>query len=721
METRPETTPDTTRVDADALDRSAPDEPEELVLAGAFPAASRDEWVALVDRVLQRAGRLDGSAPAGAGVDALTRSTPDGIPVAPLYTADDVAGLPDPGVPGRAPFVRGGRAVPHGSGGAGPDGSGADGGDIQGWDVRQRHADPDPVAAREAVLTDLANGATSIWLAVGGSDRGAATAVADLPAVLDGVHLDLAPVVLDAAGSADPDDALRAADAFLELGRGNAGLLGTLGLDPVGRRARTGDGPGPDSVVPVALRAAQEFPLVRAVVVDGLPVHVAGGSDAQELGYALACGVAYLRALAAAGLDVDTAAGLLELRLAATAEQFPTIAKLRAARRLWARVLEVSGAAPETAPVQHAVASPTMYTRRDPYGNLLRGTVAAFAAGVGGADAVTVAPFDAALGAPAAFSRRIARNTQSVLVMEAHLARVVDPAGGSWFVESLTDALARAGWAFLQEIEAAGGVVAALDSGLVADRVAVVRAGRERAAATRRAPVTGVSEFPDLHEKPVPRTGPDLVTSMGFGPESGFSGGLPVYRPAGPVEDLRDRSDRVLAATGSRPCAFLATLGSLAAHGARAGFARSLLHAGGIETVDAGPTGTADEVVAAFAGAGTPVAVLCGTDALYAERAAATVAALRAAGARHVLLAGTADVDGLDGHLRAGGDALAALAAVWAALDPARSDRSGHDASTPHCDRSGPDAAPHSVRGGRPVPDQERGGRPAPDQTEVVR
>ena len=205
---------------------------------------------------------------------------------------------------------------------------------------------------------------------------------------------------------------------------------------------------------------------------------------------------------------------------------------------------------------------------------------------------------------------------------------------------SLTDSLARAGWEFFQELEAAGGVVAALDAGLVADRVAGVRAASERAAATRRAPVTGVSEFPDLEEKPVPRSGPDLLATMGYG----NGGRLPVYRPAGPFEDLRDRSDADLAATGARPRAFLATLGPLAAHSTRAGFARALLQSGGIETVDAGPTETVDEVVAAFQDTHTPVAVLCSTDAIYAERAAATVAALRAAGARHVLLAGTAPV-----------------------------------------------------------------------------
>jgi methylmalonyl-CoA mutase len=470
-------------------------------------------------------------------------------------------------------------------------------------------------------------------------------------------------VVLDAA---DPATATAAAEAFLALAaeRGVApgALLGTLGLDPVGARARTGAGPGVDSVVALARRVARDHPLVRAVVVDALPVAGAGGSDAQELGYSLAAGVAYLRALTGAGLDVAAAAALLEFRYAATVEQFPTIAKLRAARRLWWRVLQASGAGePTRGQVQHAVTAPTAFTRRDPYVNLLRGTVAGFAAGVGGADAVTVAPFDLAIGADTPFSRRIARNTQALLVEESHLARVLDPAGGSWFVESLTDELARAAWAFFQELEAAGGVVAALDSGLLAERVAAVREQRESATATRRTPITGVSEFPDLAEKPVAREP--------RAPAPG--GGLPVHRPAQAFEDRRDRSDAVLAATGARPRVFLATLGPLAAYTVRAGFARNLLAAGGIEAVEAGPTGTVDEVVAGFTGAGTPVAVLCSTDALYAERAAETVAALRDAGAGLVLLAGSADVPGLDGHLKAGGDALAVIDTVYRAIDSA--------------------------------------------------
>jgi methylmalonyl-CoA mutase len=410
-------------------------------------------------------------------------------------------------------------------------------------------------------------------------------------------------------------------------------------------------------VVPTARRAAAEFPQVRTVVVDALPVHGAGASDAQELGFSLAAGVAYLRALTDGGLDLAAAAGQLEFRYAATAEQFPTIAKLRAARLLWARVTEACGAAlPQ---YQHAVGSPVMLTRRDAHGNLLRGTVAGFAAGVGGADAVTVAPFDAALGAPEAFSRRIARNTQSLLVQESHLARVIDPAGGSWLVESLTRELAAAAWAFFQEIEAAGGAVAALDAGLVAERVAAVRERREVAAARRTAPITGVSEFADLAEPALPRR--ELPPPIQQPP----GGGLPRFRPAQRYEAFRDRSDAVLAETGARPRAFLATLGPLAAYTVRAGFARNLLQAGGIEAPEAGPTESAAEVVAAFREAGTPVAVLCSTDALYAERAAETVAALRDAGAQQVLLAGSADVPGLDGRLAAGCDALAVIGSVY--------------------------------------------------------
>jgi methylmalonyl-CoA mutase len=622
------------------MSQAQPGVPQTKSPPAEFPTPTREEWLALVDRVARAAGRITEDAEPGAGEVALTGSDLDGIAVRPLYTAADAPDAAEIGVPGAAPFVRGSRAI-------GPVPAG--------WDVRQRHHDPDPASAAAGIAADLENGVTSIWLAVGDG----ATALADLDAVLAEVYLDLAPVVLD-AGPVAADAAETFLAAAAARGVPEAELLGTLGLDPIGLRAATGAGPGAASVVPLARRVAERYPRMRAVVVDALPVHAAGGSDAQELGYALSSGVAYLRELVGAGLGPATAARLLEFRYAATAEQFPTIAKLRAARRLWSRVTEACGG-PQPQ-FQHAVGSPTMLTRRDPYVNLLRGTIAGFAAGVGGAEAVTVPPFDAAIGVSEPFSRRIARNTQALLVDESHLARVLDPAGGSWYVEAHTAALARAAWAFFQQLEAAGGAVAALDSGLLGERIGAVRARREHGVATRRSPLTGVSEFPDLDERAVHRAAlPERTTQ----PERG---GLPYYCPAAPFEQWRDRSDALLAATGRRPRAFLATLGPPAAYTVRAEFARNLLAAGGIEAVAAGPTETPQEVATAFGEAGTPVAVLCSTEPIYAERAPDTVTALRAAGATQVLLAGRAEVPGLDGHLAAGADALAIIQSVYTAL-----------------------------------------------------
>jgi methylmalonyl-CoA mutase len=284
-----------------------------------------------------------------------------------------------------------------------------------------------------------------------------------------------------------------------------------------------------------------------------------------------------------------------------------------------------------------------MLTARDPWVNLLRTTLATFAAGVGGADAVTVLPFDHRLGRPDALAKRLARNTQILLIEEAHVARVVDPAGGSWYVERYTEDLAHAAWDWFTTLEQAGGLAAGLDSGLIADRLAATWAKRADNIAHRRDPITGVSEFPHLDEQ-LPRRLPAAVPP---------SGGLPRRRHAEAFERLRDRSDAHLAATGSRPAVYLATLGS---PGARLSFATNLFAAGGIAVV----TGE-------YAG-DTPVVCLCGSDKVYAERATDTAAALRAAGATRVLLAGRGDFAGVDDYAYTGGDAVALLTATLADL-----------------------------------------------------
>jgi len=621
--------------------------PGNLQLAAEFPAASEQQWQELVRGVLAKAGYSDEQL-ADAPARLLATTSYDGITIAPLYTAADRPAAAT-GLPGVSPFVRGARP---------------EGGVSAGWDVRARHAATVAAEVNKAVLADLENGVSSLWLVLGAD----ALPVDELPAALADVLLDLAPVTLDAGQDAQP-----AAGALLALhaerGIPDSAVIGNLGFDPIGLAARTGSSANSlaaelSTTAHLAARYADRYPLLRTVVVDAVPYHDAGGSDAEELGASIATGVAYLRALTDAGLSVEAAARQLEFRYAITADQFAGIAKLRAARRLWARVGEVVGIGKAAGQRQHAVSSAVMMTRRDPWMNMLRGTIACFAAGVGGADAVTVAPFDEAVGADIAFSRRIARNTQSVLLEESHLSGVIDPAGGSWYLESRTEQLAERAWAVFTDIERAGGIAADLVSGRLAERLAATWAARIANIASRVDPITGVSEFPNLAEEPLDRTPR---------PARGSAAGLPVRRYAAEFEELRDRSDAVLAETGSRPVVFLATVGPVAAHTARAGFAGNLLQAGGFDTPTAGATADVDAAVAAYRDSDAAVVCICGSDRSYAEQAQPLAAALKEAGARRVLLAGSKDTTyaqaGVDEFLYRGCDALLVLRGVWRVLE----------------------------------------------------
>ncbi len=581
------------------------------------------EWERAAAAVLRKARRLSDADPDDAVWSELARTTLDGIQISPMGSPALVADLPEP----VRPPARG-----------------------DGWDVRTLLLEPDARNANTAAVTDLENGATSLWLQVGETG----VAVEDLATVLHGVLLDVAPVVLDAAS-----DPLAAAHAFAEICRGTTPAPGTnLGVDPIGARVRgVLAHPGTDADTPVATQVGQAAELAaelgcRAVVVDGTAVHDLGASDVQELGYVLAVAARYLRDLVAAGTAPDDAAGLFEFRLAASDEQFATIAKLRAVRRLWARMLELSGVSADRRNLSlHAVTSRPMMTKYDPWVNMLRTCVAAFSAGVGGADAVTVLPFDARLGLPDAFARRIARNTSTLLVEESHVAKVADPAGGAFAVEKLTDDLAVAGWAELGRIEEAGGVLQALQDGSLRSAIDDVAAERDRQIADRSRPITGVSEFPNLEEK-LPQREPY--------PE----GAIPVRAYAQPYESLRDdtATERV----------FLATMGTVAAHTARATFASNLFASGGIGVVNAGRHDDVESVLADYTGpdGGQRVVCLVGTDQAYAEWGAELVAALREAGAQRVILAGR-PVEGIeaDDTCALGVDALDFLGRTRSALD----------------------------------------------------
>jgi len=611
------------------LDDSGP------VRLAAGAAATEQDWDRAAAAVLRRAGRLAADKPDASAWNILARSTVEGVRIPPLGTPATVAGahvLPEPSstVAQRAE---------------------------SGWDIRSLIADPDSSRAAADAVTDLENGATSLWLRVGASG----TAPADLERALQGVLLQLAPVTISASGAASDLEAATALARLFERNESPPDPRGCLSTDPVARAVRSGRPPGAsigmgDAVAELATLASAVG--VRAITVDGTAAHEAGAGDVAELGYSLAVGVHCLRRLEAAGYDLAQALKLLEFRYAATADQFSTIAKFRAARVLWSRIGELSG---ETGPVgqsQHAVTSLPMLTRYDPWVNLLRTTVAAFAAGVGGADAVTVLPFDTRLGLPDPLGRRLARNISSLLISESHVAAVHDPAAGAQAVEMLTADLAEAGWAEFQRIEAAGGIVRALENGSVRERWAATVAERSRRIATRKQPITGVSEFPNLREVlPVRVSAPttDQQQSVSW---------------AAPFEQMRD--------SPAESPVFLATLGSVAEHGARAGFAANLFAAGGIDTVTAGRTAGVDDVITAFTAAGTTIACLAGTDTAYAASGVATATALRKAGATRVVLAGRPKGDlesAIDDHVAVGDDVVEFLDRMRRHLTDAESTR----------------------------------------------
>ncbi|BCN78433.1 methylmalonyl-CoA mutase small subunit [Prescottella equi] len=622
-------------------------------------ARAYSEWQQAVAGVLAKSRRVDAAELGPEPQKLLDTTTYDGVTVSPLYSGRDE--LPEAPLPGQFPFVRGADASR----------------DVNsGWLVNARFGQDtqDAAAVNRTVLDGLENGVSALTLSVGGKNL----PVAELEAALAGVLLDLAPLTLDAGADvvAAAQQLYSLLDARAAAGDGvsdRAQVRIGLAASPLTDAFSGASGVELDAAVALATAAAARTETVRALMVDGTAFHNAGAGDAEELGAAIAAGVEYLRALTAQGLTISEALGQLEFRLAATDDQFQTLAKFRAGRQVWARVAQVCGASEFGGAVQHAVTSAAMMSQRDPWVNMLRTTLAAFGAGVGGADSVTVLPFDVALPAGAAgvsksFSERIARNTQLLLLEESHLGRVLDPGAGSWYVEQLTEEIAAKAWEFFQQIEAAGGYRAALAAGVVADRIAATKAARDADIAHRRTAVTGINEFPNLSEAPLPAGAAEAGAAVS---------GTPVARYASAFEALRDRSDAYLAANGARPQVLLAPLGSVAEHNVRTTFAANLLASGGIEAVNPGPLDPADGGIAtAVKESGTKIAVLCGTDKRYGEQGAAAVTALREAGIEQVLLAGPekifADVeDGAarpDGFLTARIDAVAALTELLGAI-----------------------------------------------------
>ncbi|MGO9703249.1 MAG: methylmalonyl-CoA mutase family protein [Xanthobacteraceae bacterium] len=603
-------------------------DPEPLQFAADFPPATHEEWRKLVDAALK-----------GAPFDRLVSHTYDGLSIEPLAARrSDVR-----------PVVARPDATP--------------------WEILARIDHPDPALANEIALRELRNGATGLTLVFadsrGDHGFGLPAIEAAVERVLDGVVIEAVSIEVDVSAPA-----VAVIDAMLPRGRSflPPATQVRLGHDPLGAKAVAGistrrwteHAPHFARRLAALARAGFQGKLAAA---DGRVIHNSGGSEAQELAFALSVALAYWRALETEGVALEAARRMIFFRLSADADQFLTIAKFRALRKLWARVEVSCGLAAEPCFISAETAW-RMMAQRDPHVNILRATIATFAAALGGADAITVLPFTAARGLPDRFARRIARNTQLLLSEESHLDKVADPAAGSGAVENLTDELCEAAWALFREIEAAGGIAVALETGFIQSKVGAVRAERAAAAARRKDALTGVSIFPNLSEA-------DARVDLPAPGSNPSPDGLPPIRLAEPFEVMRDASDRVLAETGARPKILLANLGTPAEFTARSTFARNFFEAGGIEAVDSDGA-DAPAVAASFKISGASLACLCSADKVYDKEAVAAAQALTAAGVRHIYLAGrprqqeaTLKAAEVQSFIYEGCDALATLRAAY--------------------------------------------------------
>jgi methylmalonyl-CoA mutase len=617
---------------------------DDLPLAAEFGPAGYDDWRKLVDGVLK-----------GAPFEKLAGKSYDGLRIEPIYQRRrDAAAVS--GRPAAAP-----------------------------WQIMQRIDHPDAAIANAQALHELENGAGGLEFEFAGGPGARGFGVVDasretLARVFDGI-------IFDAGIAIALNPVLGRQNAGLNL----ADLIESGGIDPAKVDVRFNYQPLSTMAVRGATPAAwpeMASSLAKTIhdlmdhgfkgpfaLADGRLVHDSGGSEAQELAFTLAVGVAYLRALEAGGLGLESARKALSFRLNADADQFLTMAKFRALRLLWARIEQACGLAPRPIFIAAETAW-RMLTQRDPYVNMLRATVATFSASLGGANAITALPHTLALGLPDPFARRVARNTQLVLLEESNLAKVSDPAAGSGGIETLTLELCEAAWRSFQEIEEAGGVFPALEQGLIQRQVAATRALREADIARRKQVLTGATEFPNLHEAHVTvldarpaALAPDSEATIKFE-------ALPPIRLAAPFERLRDRSDQLLRDSGARPKVFLANLGTPADFTARATFAKSFFETGGVEAVDTQGFTDPAALAAAFKASGATLACLCSLDKIYVQQAAAVAKALQASGAKHIYLAGRPGEQealfraaGVDDFIFAGGDALATLQEAYRLME----------------------------------------------------
>ncbi len=686
-----------------------------------FPPTPYEEWRKAVDKFLK--GALFEKR--------LVTKTYENIDLQPMYRQEDIEGLPHlDSLPGFAPYLRGTTPLGYVA---------------SSWDVAQELPYGTPAAFNEALRADLARGQNAVnlvldrpTLAGTNADQAEAddvgkgglsiSSVADLAQALDGVDLENTPLFIQASTSALTFTALLAALVKTQ-GKSLAKVRGAIGMDPLGQLARDGRLPRDlDGIYAVMAQltawAKANAPHLQTITVQGSPYHNGGASTTQELAFALATAVDYVRAMQARGLSIDDIAPRIRFSLSIGSNFFMEIARLRAARLLWAKIVQAFGGNETSQKMSlHARTSAWNQTVYDPHVNLLRATTEAFSGAVGGCDSLHISPFDELLRVPDEFSRRVARNTHTVLREESHITRTVDPAGGSWYVENLTDSVGRKTWGIFQEVEKQGGMTKALAAGWPQSQIADIAAKRAANIAKRKDIFVGTNMYPNMKEtriEPAPvdpwavqseratalkqhrasanggqkQTALDALAKAGAnGVEAAIQAALAgatlgeiaqaartgakagptinavhAHRGAQAFEALRQAAETYVARTGQRPEVFLATMGPLTQHKGRADFSTAFLGVGGFETIYPSGFSTPDEAADAALASGAKAVVICSTDATYPEIVPALVQKLKKASPDLIVLLAGYPADHVDAFKAAGVDDFIHLAANCQAL-----------------------------------------------------
>ncbi len=565
-----------------------------------FPPVSTEQWMEKVIADLK-----------GADFNKkLVWKTNEGFDVQPFYRAenmDEVSFLNS--LPGEFPFVRGTKKTNNE------------------WLVRQSIAVTDLAEANKKALNYLMRGVDSLAFVFNGGEL----TVADLDVLLKDVCLPA--VEVNFVGTCSK----KATEAFVayvkKAGYDLAEVKGSVEYDPFGKFAVTGVlRNGAEHVLANAaslIEQTLEMKKFKTLAVNGKNFGNAGASAVQELGFSLAQGAEYLTALTEKGVEIDAVAKKLKFNFSVSANYFMEIAKLRAARLLWAQIVKAYGPKCDCSAKMsiHAETGSWNKTVYDAYVNMLRTQTEAMSASIGGADSITVLPFNAAYEASNEFSDRIARNQQLLLKEESHISKIVDPAAGSYYIEELTAALAENAWKLFIDVQEKGGFIAALREGFIQAEVKKMAAKRDGNVATRRENLLGVNQFPNFTEKVESELDAAVFAPVDLTAEGAEIETLKPYRGAQAFEALRYKTD-VYAKTNKRPLAFMLTIGNLAMRKARAQFACNFFAVAGFEVMDNNGFKTVEEGWEAAQKAGAAIVVICSSDDEYAELAPAAFEAI---------------------------------------------------------------------------------------------